>query len=74
LGPRGITANLIHPGPIDTEMNPADSPVADENRSHVALGTYGEASDVAATVAYLAGESGRYVTGAEIAVDGGYVA
>jgi 3-oxoacyl-[acyl-carrier protein] reductase len=73
LGPRGITANLIHPGPIDTEMNPADSPVADENRSHVALGTYGEATDVAATVAYLAGAAGRFITGAEIAVDGGYV-
>jgi 3-oxoacyl-[acyl-carrier protein] reductase len=74
LGPRGVTANLIHPGPIDTEMNPADSPMADENRSHVALGTYGEAWDVAAAVAYLASADGRYVTGAEIAVDGGYVA
>ncbi|CAM4186127.1 SDR family oxidoreductase [Kibdelosporangium persicum] len=74
LGPRGITANLIHPGPIDTEMNPADSPMADENRGHVALGRYGEAWDVAAMVSHLAGESGRYVTGAEIAVDGGYVA
>ncbi|SMD00450.1 SDR family NAD(P)-dependent oxidoreductase [Kibdelosporangium aridum] len=72
LGPRGITANLIHPGPIDTEMNPADGPMADENRGHVALGKYGEAWDVAAMVSYLAGESGRYVTGAEIAVDGGY--
>lgn len=74
LGPRGITANVIHPGPIDTEMNPADSPAADENRGHTALGSYGEAWDVAAAVAYLAGDSGRYVTGAEIAVDGGYVA
>jgi 3-oxoacyl-[acyl-carrier protein] reductase len=72
LGPRGITANVIHPGPIDTDMNPADSPVADENRGHTALGTYGEAWDVAATVVHLAGEGGRYVTGAEIAVDGGY--
>jgi 3-oxoacyl-[acyl-carrier protein] reductase len=72
LGARGITANLIHPGPIDTEMNPADSPMADENRSHVALGTYGEVEDVAAMVSYLASESARYVTGAELAVDGGY--
>ncbi|MEV4311049.1 SDR family oxidoreductase [Actinocrispum sp. NPDC049592] len=74
LGPRGITANLIHPGPIDTAMNPADSPVADENRSHTALGHYGESADIAAAVSYLAGDSGRYVTGAEIAVDGGYTA
>jgi len=74
LGPRGITANVIHPGPIDTDMNPADSPVADENRSNTALGRYGEAWDVAAAVSYLAGEAGRYVTGAQIAVDGGYTA
>lgn len=74
LGSRGITANLIHPGPIDTDMNPADGPYADDNRSFVALGTYGDVSDVAATVAHLVGESGRYITGAEIAVDGGFVA
>jgi NAD(P)-dependent dehydrogenase (short-subunit alcohol dehydrogenase family) len=74
LGPRGITANVIHPGPIDTDMNPADSPAADENRSHTALGSYGTADDVAAAVAYLAGPGGKYVTGAEIAVDGGYTA
>ncbi|ALG05918.1 SDR family NAD(P)-dependent oxidoreductase [Kibdelosporangium phytohabitans] len=73
LGAQGITANLIHPGPIDTEMNPADGPTADDNRAVVALGKYGEAWDVAAAVSYLAGESGRYVSGAELAVDGGYV-
>jgi 3-oxoacyl-[acyl-carrier protein] reductase len=74
LGPRGITANVIHPGPIDTEMNPTDSPMADENRGHTALGTYGSVSDVAAMVAHLAGAGGQFVTGAEIAVDGGYTA
>jgi 3-oxoacyl-[acyl-carrier protein] reductase len=74
LGPRGITANVIHPGPIDTEMNPADSPMADENRGHTALGSYGTPSDVAAAVAYLAGPASQFVTGAEIAVDGGYTA
>nr|WP_042198301.1 SDR family oxidoreductase [Kibdelosporangium sp. MJ126-NF4]CEL23322.1 short-chain dehydrogenase/reductase SDR [Kibdelosporangium sp. MJ126-NF4]CTQ94484.1 short-chain dehydrogenase/reductase SDR [Kibdelosporangium sp. MJ126-NF4] len=72
LGGRGITANLIHPGPIDTDMNPADNPTADWQRSFVALGTYGEVTDIANAVSYLAGESGRYVTGAELAVDGGF--
>ena len=38
LGPRGITANLIHPGPIDTDMNPADGRHADGERALTALG------------------------------------
>ncbi|MFJ2775160.1 MULTISPECIES: SDR family NAD(P)-dependent oxidoreductase [unclassified Kitasatospora] len=74
LGPRGITANLIHPGPIDTDMNPADGPAAEAQRELTALGTFGRGADVAATVAHLAGEDGRYITGAEIAVDGGFAA
>ena len=40
----------------------------------MAAGRYGKPEDVAAMVAYLAGESGRFVTGASIAVDGGYAA
>ncbi|WP_342237286.1 SDR family NAD(P)-dependent oxidoreductase [Inquilinus sp. OTU3971] len=71
LGPRGITANIIHPGPTDTDMNPADGPGADGQRQGIALGHYGEAADIAAMVAHLAGEGGRWVTGASIAVDGG---
>ncbi|MGW2509263.1 SDR family NAD(P)-dependent oxidoreductase [Streptomyces scopuliridis] len=74
LGPRGITANLIHPGPIDTDMNPADGPGAEMQRGLTALGRYGRPSDIAATVAHLAGDGGRYVTGASIAVDGGFAA
>lgn len=74
LGGRGITANLVHPGSTDTEMNPADAPEADAERGYIALGRYGSAEDIAATVAHLAGEGGRYVTGASIAVDGGYAA
>ena len=34
LGPRGITANVVHPGPTDTDMNPADSPEAAPQRRH----------------------------------------
>ena len=74
LGARGITANLVHPGPIDTDMNPADSEAAAEERRWTALGRYGEGEDVAAMVSHLAGEGGRYVTGAALAVDGGYAA
>ncbi|MEU4874660.1 SDR family oxidoreductase [Streptomyces sp. NPDC021608] len=72
LGPRGITANLVHPGPIDTDMNPADGPHAAGQASATALGRFGTAEEVAATIAHLA--SAAYVTGAEFAVDGGFTA
>jgi 3-oxoacyl-[acyl-carrier protein] reductase len=72
LGPRGITVNLVHPGPTDTDANPADGPNADVIRGFTALGRYAEPRDVAATVAHLAGDGGRYVTGAAINVDGGF--
>ncbi|MEW1655461.1 MULTISPECIES: SDR family oxidoreductase [unclassified Streptomyces] len=74
LGPRGITVNLVHPGPIDTDMNPADGESAEFQAGLTSLGAYGRPADVAATVAHLAGEGGRYITGAALAVDGGFAA
>ncbi|MEU8105326.1 SDR family oxidoreductase [Nonomuraea muscovyensis] len=74
LGPRGITANLVHPGSTDTEMNPAGSPWADDERALTALGRYCAPEDVAATVAHLAGDSGRNITGTAITVDAGTTA
>ncbi|HEX6345114.1 3-oxoacyl-ACP reductase family protein [Umezawaea sp.] len=74
LGPRGITVNLVHPGPTDTAANPADGPMADEIRSFTALGHYATADDIAATIAHLAGPDSRYTTGAVINVDGGFAA
>jgi NAD(P)-dependent dehydrogenase (short-subunit alcohol dehydrogenase family) len=53
-------------------MNPADGAGADEERKLLATGAFGSVDDVAATVAHLAGDGGRYITGAAIAVDGGY--
>jgi NAD(P)-dependent dehydrogenase (short-subunit alcohol dehydrogenase family) len=72
LGARGITANLVLPGPIDTDMNPADGPYAAGQASMTALGRFGTAEEVASTVAHLAGAT--YVTGAEFSVDGGHAA
>ena len=56
----------------DTEMNPADGPEADEERRFTALGRYCSPEDIAATVAHLAGEGGRAVTGA--CIDAGVTA
>jgi 3-oxoacyl-[acyl-carrier protein] reductase len=72
LGRRGITVNVVHPGSTDTEMNPADGPDADAEREYIALGRYAAPEEIAATVSHLAGDGGRYITGAAIAVDGGF--
>ncbi|GAA1108641.1 3-oxoacyl-ACP reductase family protein [Kitasatospora arboriphila] len=72
LGSRGITANLVHPGPTDTDMNPADGPSAELQAGFTALGSFGTPADVAGTIAHLVGPEGRYITGAAIAVDGGF--
>ncbi|WP_282695261.1 SDR family oxidoreductase [Streptomyces sp. CC208A] len=74
LGGRGITANLVRPGPVDTDMNPAGGPYAEGQAALTALGRFGTPEEVAAAVAYLAGPEGRYVTGAELSVDGGHAA
>ncbi|NBE51809.1 SDR family oxidoreductase [Streptomyces boluensis] len=74
LGGRGITANVVHPGPIDTDMNPADGPFAEAQSAMTALGRYGTAGEVAAMVAYLASDEAAYVTGSEFSIDGGYAA
>ncbi|WP_406042232.1 SDR family oxidoreductase [Micromonospora sp. NBC_00898] len=72
LGPRGITVNLVNPGPTDTDANPADGPNAAAISGLTALGRYAAPAEIAAMVAHLAGVGGGYVTGASIDVDGGF--
>ncbi|MEU9738265.1 SDR family oxidoreductase [Micromonospora chersina] len=72
LGGRGITVNLVNPGPTDTDANPADGPNADAIRGFTALGRYAAPAEIAAVVAFLAGPDGGYVTGATINADGGF--
>jgi len=71
LGDRGITVNLVQPGATDTDMNPANGPTADHQRALAALGRYADATEIAETVAFLAGPGGRNITGAVFTVDGG---
>ncbi|MFJ8910674.1 3-oxoacyl-ACP reductase family protein [Amycolatopsis sp. NPDC102389] len=74
LGPRGITVNIVHPGPTDTDMNPADGPYAADQRSSTVFDRYGSPSEVAATVSFLARPESKYVTAATVSVDGGHAA
>ena len=74
LGERGITANLVQPGPIDTERNPADGPNAAANRTPLAIPRHGTPDEVASLVAYLASADAGFVTGATYNIDGGWSA
>lgn len=71
LAPRNITVNVVQPGPIDTDMNPANSEFAEELRKTVPLNRYGFTDEVANTVAFLASPEASYISAAAINVDGG---
>ncbi|WP_297006764.1 SDR family oxidoreductase, partial [Thalassospira sp. UBA6510] len=64
-------ANIIHPGPTNTDMNPADGQMSDAQRGLMAIPSYSQPDDTAGLVAWLAGPEARVVTGAEFTVDSG---
>jgi 3-oxoacyl-[acyl-carrier protein] reductase len=69
---RGITANVVAPGYVETELTRGlPENVKDRIKGQVPVGRFGEAAEVADVVAFLAGESTGYVTGQTVAVDGG---
>lgn len=74
LGPRGISINNVQPGPVDTEMNPANSEFAEMLKGQMALPRYSTGDEIAAMVAYLAGPEAGFVTGASLTIDGGFTA
>lgn len=74
LGPRDITVNNVQPGPVDTDMNPADGESAEQLKGMMALARYGKDEEIASFVAYLAGPEAGYVTGASLTIDGGFSA
>jgi 3-oxoacyl-[acyl-carrier protein] reductase len=72
LGSRGITANVVAPGFVDTDMTAAlPEDRKKEILGAVPLGRYGTTAEVAGVVRFLASDAGAYVTGAVIPVDGG---
>ena len=74
LGSRGITANAIAPGFIETDMTAGMAP---EQRAEllkkIPLNALGQPEDIAEAALYLAGPTGRYITGQVLTVDGGMV-
>jgi len=72
LGSRGVTANVVAPGFIGTDMTAELSPeLVAKYEGQIPLGRMGSVDDVAATIEFLAGDGAGYITGALIPVDGG---
>jgi len=72
LGPRGIRVNIVHPGYIETPMTASAAPAfRAANLAETPLGRTGTVEDVAPLVAFLLSDDASYISGAEIAVDGG---
>ncbi|SOB86389.1 3-oxoacyl-[acyl-carrier protein] reductase [Sphingomonas guangdongensis] len=74
LASRNILVNTVQPGPIDTDLNPADGEFAQQMTTMIPLGRYGTVDEVSGVVAFLAGPDASYVTGTTINVDGGTAA
>ncbi|AJK46555.1 SDR family oxidoreductase [Burkholderia plantarii] len=72
FGARGITVNVVQPGPTDTDMNPADGPLAGQMHDQMAIRRHGTAHEVASLVGYLASPPARGITGAMHTIDGGF--
>ena len=72
FGERGITVNAVQPGPVDTDMNPADGPMKDAMHSFMAIKRHAKPTEIAGMVAYLVGPEAGIVTGALHTIDGGF--
>ncbi|MET0634378.1 MAG: SDR family oxidoreductase [Chitinophagaceae bacterium] len=74
LAPRNITVNTVEPGAIDTDMIPADPGVREGLINSIPLRRLGKPEEIAAAVSFLAGPEASYITGSNLAVDGGFLA
>jgi 3-oxoacyl-[acyl-carrier protein] reductase len=72
LGSTGVTVNNVQPGPVDTELNPADGPYAEAMKKITSVGHFGKPDDVAYAVAFLASPESSFINGISLSVDGGW--
>lgn len=75
MGMRGITANIVSPGPVDTELFRAGKTIQDIERmsAMAALGRLGKVDDIAQVVLFLVSDEARWINGQNIAVNGGII-
>ena len=72
FGDRGITVNSIQPGPTDSEMNPAEGPMAATMHGFMAIKRHARPKEIAELAAYIAGPNGAMITGSMQTIDGGF--
>jgi len=72
LGASGITVNGVQPGPIDTELSPADGPNSEVAKKRTSVGRYGHVEEIASAVAFLAHPESAFINGENLTVDGGW--
>ena len=72
FGARGITVNIIQPGPTNTDMNPSDGPMASMMHGFMAIKRHATGEEIAGLAAYLAGPEAGIITGALHTIDGGF--
>ena len=73
LGPRGITVNVIQPGPTETDITNDDAMRA-ALTPQIAVGRLGKDSEIASLVAYIASPEASFVNGSALTIDGGFLA
>lgn len=75
LGPRGTWINKVQPDPLGAAMNPVYSDFANNLKEHApAVQGYGTGDEIASLVASLTGPAAGFVTGAGLAIGGGFAA
>ncbi|MBA4748782.1 MAG: SDR family oxidoreductase [Sphingopyxis sp.] len=72
FGHRGITANTVQPGPVDTDMNPAEGPLASMMHAVMAIKRHAHADEVADLVLFLSSAKAAMITGTTHTIDGGF--